>query len=47
MKLTNVRELLETTKIDEANQKLTDGWVLIETFHSEGVIKFVLGLISE
>lgn len=38
-----VRQLVETNAVDEANQFLRDGWILINTFTTEFGTNYVLG----
>jgi hypothetical protein len=48
MKITlrDVKEIKETVDIDEVNQRLTNGWVLIDTYKPDPyTLVFVMGLV--
>lgn len=44
----SVNELMETTDIDEVNEKLCSGWILIETVKCDASrsVKYIIGRLA-
>lgn len=43
MELINVKEVKEVRTIDEANELLSEGWVLLEIFNTAPGMLFIFG----